>query len=86
VRVKALAWGAIFSRAAVVAAGVFLVALPVVGVGNELGVAAVGAALAAARVSAETVVVAASVGPMWAAIEPLDILVVRVDCGILVGC
>jgi hypothetical protein len=84
-RVESLAGGAIFSWAVVVAARVLMVALPIVGVGNELGVAAVGSELAVAWASVEAVIVAASVSSSRAASAPLPILVIRFDRGIFVG-
>jgi hypothetical protein len=69
----------------VVTAGVLRVTLPIVGVGDKLGIAAFGAVLATAWASAEAVVAAASVKSDGAAIAPLAKLVIRVECGVLVG-
>jgi hypothetical protein len=75
VRVEPLAWWAVLPRAAVVAAGVLWVALLKVGVGDELGVAAVGVALSATRAGGEAIFAAVIVRPDGDVIAPLAALV-----------
>jgi hypothetical protein len=74
--VEPLAWWVVLSWVAVVAAGVLRVALLEGGVGDELGVAAISAALATTLASGEAVVLEAIVGPDGATIVPLAVLII----------